>query len=105
MAIRIVRLGSPRNKNEGVRIGTVRYPPPRGVPRKLHSRLDFYDVRLPELSPSASLQKTCKKRGTTATSWRSFKERFRKDLRKPPAVRIVRILAALSRQANFSIGC
>ena len=33
MSVRIVRLGSPREKGEGLRIGTVRRPP-RGVHKR-----------------------------------------------------------------------
>ena len=54
MAIRIVRLGSPRIEGEGLRIGTVRRPP-RGVPRSEFASRDFYDVWLPNLAPSEEL--------------------------------------------------
>ena len=54
MAIRIVRLGSPRAKNEGVRVGTVRRPP-RGVPKAEYTARDLYDVWFPELAPSETL--------------------------------------------------
>jgi uncharacterized protein YeaO (DUF488 family) len=36
MAIRIVKLGSPRKTHEGLRVGTVRRPP-RGVPKWFQS--------------------------------------------------------------------
>lgn len=51
MSIRIVRLGSHRQTDEGLRIGTVRRPP-RGVPKLEYAKRDFYDVWLPILSPS-----------------------------------------------------
>ncbi len=56
MAIRIVRLGSPRIKEEGIRIGTVRRPP-RGIPKSEYAARGFYDVWLPNLSPSEELMK------------------------------------------------
>ena len=104
MAIRIVRLGSPRAKNEGLRIGTVRYPP-RGVPKKMHSKLDFYDVWLPELSPSVSLLQRLKRKGSTPASWKSFLASFEKELGRSQQGRIIELLAGLSRSTNFSIGC
>ena len=54
MSIRIVRLGTPRKRGEGLRLGTVRRPP-RGVPKSDFARLDYYDVWFPNLSPSAEL--------------------------------------------------
>lgn len=104
MAIRIVQLGSPRKKNEGPRIGTVRYPP-RGVPKKMHSKLDFFDVWLPELSPSVSLLQRLKRKGFTSTSWKTFLTSFEKELGRSQQDRIVELLAGLSRSSNFSIGC
>ena len=43
MPIRIVRLGTPRARDEGTRIGTVRRPP-RGVPKEQFAAQDWYDV-------------------------------------------------------------
>ena len=54
MTIRIVRLGSPRHPDEGLRIGTVRRPP-RGVPKAEYATRDLYDVWLPNLAPSEAL--------------------------------------------------
>ena len=48
--IQIVRLGTPRLPNEGLRLGTVRRPP-RGVKKADYARLNYYDVWLPELAP------------------------------------------------------
>jgi uncharacterized protein YeaO (DUF488 family) len=56
MAIRVVRLGNPRLRGEGPRLGTVRRPP-RGVPKSEYASRDFYDVWLPELAPSEPLVK------------------------------------------------
>ena len=56
MTLHIVRLGTPRLKNEGTRIGTVRRPP-RGVPKSEFASGNWYDVWLPALSPSAELVK------------------------------------------------
>jgi uncharacterized protein YeaO (DUF488 family) len=103
MAVRIVRLGSPRTAGEGLRIGTVRRPP-RGVPASEFASRNWYDVWYPELSPSADLVKL----GTsarTATEWTAFVKRFKREMASPAASRTLVLLAALSHTANFSIGC
>jgi uncharacterized protein YeaO (DUF488 family) len=103
MSVRIVRLGSPRVAGEGVRVGTVRHPP-RGVPKREHASRDFYDVWLPNLAPSAALLK----RGQAASAerdWKQFAQRYRAEMAKPDASRILDLLAALSHEASFSVGC
>ena len=103
MAIRIVRLGTPRSPTEGLRLGTVRRPP-RGVPKSEHASRDFYDVWLPELAPSDALVN----QGLHAEderAWRSFAKRYRAEMKRPEAARLLALLAALSRQTNFSVGC
>lgn len=103
MAIRVVRLGSPRTPGEGLRLGTVRRPP-RGVPKAAFARRDFYDVWLPELAPSEALVKAAQAAATDA-EWRVFRRRYLAELAKPPASRILDLLAALSRSTAFSVGC
>lgn len=103
MAIRIVRLGTPRMPGEGVRLGTVRRPP-RGVPKSEFASRDFYDSWLPNLSPSAPLMA----QGQAATddrSWAAFKRKFRAEMKQPEASHLLDALAALSHQASFSLGC
>ena len=103
MAIRIVRLGSPRTPDEGLRLGTVRRPP-RGVPKSEFASRDFYDVWLPTLSPTPETLK----RGLTAENereWKAFVKRFRAEMKKPEAEVALNLLAALSKQTNFAIGC
>ncbi len=103
MAIRIVRLGSPRARGEGLRIGTVRRPP-RGVPKAEFAARDFYDVWLPNLAPSEELLKAG--RGAQdERHWRSFARRYRAEMSRPEASRLWDLLAALSHTTNFSIGC
>ena len=103
MSIRIVRLGSPREAGEGIRIGTVRRPP-RGVPKSEYAKRDFYDVWLPNLSPSQELMKEGKKAKDEA-SWTKFKKRFRSQVTKGETGKILDLLATLSHQTNFSLGC
>ena len=78
MAIRVLRLGSPSVRDEGLRLGTVRRPP-RGVPKAEYSSRDFFDVWLPELAPSEPLVRQAL-RATTEASWRAFARRYRAEL-------------------------
>jgi uncharacterized protein YeaO (DUF488 family) len=103
MAIRVVRLGTPRAPGEGLRLGTVRRPP-RGVPREAFARRDFYDIWLPELAPSEALVKAAQAAATDA-AWGVFRRRYLAELAKPPASRILDLLAALSQGTAFSVGC
>ena len=103
MAIRVVRLGSPRSPDEGVRIGTVRRPP-RGVPKTEFATRDFYDVWLPNLAPSEPLLKIGQA-AVDVRAWRRFERRYRAEMKRPEASRVLDLLAALSRTADFSVGC
>lgn len=103
MAIAVVRLGSPRKANEGLRLGTVRRPP-RGVPKAEFATRDFYDIWLPNLAPSQELL-TVAQRSEDEKSWKMFERKFRAEMSKPDAARLLDLLAALSHQTNFSLGC
>lgn len=103
MSIRIVRLGSPRAKDEGLRIGTVRRPP-RGVPKTEFASRDFYDVWFPTLAPSVPTMQGALK-ATTPAQWRAFVKKFRAEMAQPDASRALDLLAALSHTTNFSVGC
>lgn len=103
MAISIVRLGSPRGKDEGLRIGTVRRPP-RGMRKEEYAAKNIYDVWYPNLSPSEELLKE----GQAAEddkSWAAFKRKFIAEMKQPEASRTLDLLAALSHQTNMAIGC
>lgn len=103
MAVRIVRLGSPRGKAEGLRVGTVRRPP-RGVPKREFGSRDFYDVWLPNLAPSEELLKRALQ-AKDERAWRSFARSYRAEMKHPEARRVLDLLAALSQEADFSVGC
>ncbi len=103
MAIRIVRLGSPRHEGEGLRIGTVRRPP-RGVPKSEFARRDYYDVWLPDLAPTADLVREALA-AEDAAAWRRFERRYRAEMKQPEHARLLDLLAALSQTTNFSVGC
>lgn len=103
MAIRVVRLGSPRAAGEGLRLGTVRRPP-RGVPKAEHASRDFYDVWLPDLAPSEGLVKEALQ-AEDDKAWNRFVRRYRAEMKRPEADRLLTLLAALSHQANLAVGC
>ena len=102
--IRVVRLGTPRLPDEGLRLGTVRRPP-RGVPKKDYARRDFYDVWVPDLAPSPELFAWVKSQPLTDARWRTYARRYRSEMKRPEAQRLIALLAALSAHANFSVGC
>jgi uncharacterized protein YeaO (DUF488 family) len=103
VAVRIVQLGSPRAIDEGLRIGTVRRPP-RGVPKSEYASRNYYDVWLPNLAPSEQLLKVGRS-AKDETHWRSFVKRYRSEMSRAENSRVLDLLAALSHQANFSVGC
>ncbi|GAB5098502.1 DUF488 family protein [Caballeronia sp. LP006] len=103
MAIRIVRLGTPRAVDEGLRIGTVRRPP-RGVPKAEFASRDFYDVWYPNLAPSAELVAEALA-AEDDKQWRAFVRKFKAEMAVSEASRSLDLLAALSRSTNLSVGC
>jgi uncharacterized protein YeaO (DUF488 family) len=103
MPVAIVRLGQPRARNEGLRIGTVRRPP-RGVPKSEWARRDYYDVWLPNLAPSEPLVKMALAADTDA-KWKAFVRRYISEMKEPEKARLLDLLAALSHQTSFSVGC
>jgi uncharacterized protein YeaO (DUF488 family) len=102
--IRVVRLGTPRAPDEGPRLGTVRRPP-RGVKKEDYGRRDYFDLWLPDLAPSAELVSYAYAHEFTPQRWATYARRYRSEMRAPEARRLIELLALLSRQTNFSIGC
>jgi uncharacterized protein YeaO (DUF488 family) len=103
MSVRILRLGDPRARGEGLRIGTVRHPP-RGVPKRDLAKRDYYDVWFPNLAPSAALVRKARE-ASTPRDWATFTRRYRSEMKSPEARRELELLAALSHTAHFSVGC
>jgi uncharacterized protein YeaO (DUF488 family) len=103
MAIRVVRLGSPRAAGEGLRLGTVRYLP-RGVPKTEYASRDLFDVWVPELAPSAALVKQALG-AEDDRGWRAFERKYRAEMKRPEASRLLDLLAALSKQTDLAVGC
>ncbi len=103
MVVRVVRLGSPRAADEGTRIGTVRRPP-RGVPKTEFAAQDWYDVWFPNLAPSAETVKLALQ-AETPGQWTAFTRKYRAEMATPDNSHAIALLAALSRQTHFSVGC
>lgn len=101
MAITIVRLGSKRGRSEGLRVGTVRHLP-RGVPKSEYAKRNYFDVWLPNVAPSAPLVKQVQ---AGQIPWTTFERRYRAEMKRPDAAHLLDLLVALSRDANFSVGC
>ena len=104
MSIRVVRLGTPRAEGEGLRLGTVRRPP-RGVRKEDYARLDYFDVWVPDLAPNAELVSGARSEPLTDERWAKFVKSYRSEMRDVKAQRLLKLLAALSHQTDFSIGC
>ena len=109
MTVRIVRLGTPRHPGEGTRIGTVRRPP-RGVPKAEFASGDWYDVWFPNLSPSPELVKLALASQTDLGAagekeWAAFTRGYRAEMARPENAHAIALLATLSKQSDFSVGC
>lgn len=103
MSIRIVQLGTARHRDEGLRLGTVRRPP-RGVRKERIAQDNWYDVWLPQLAPSAELVKEAQG-AESAKEWDAFVRKYRSEMAVSDNVRLIGLLAALSQNTNFSVGC
>jgi len=103
MTVRIVRLGTRRAEDEGLRIGTARHPP-RGVLKSQYASQNWYDVWFPNLAPSAQLLKLGRNAKAEA-EWNTFLRRYRAEMNDPENTRVLDLLAAFSHQTDFSVGC
>ena len=103
MSIGIVRLGTARTEGEGIRIGTVRRPL-RGVPKSEFASQNWYDVWFPNLAPSSETMKLGQE-ASTPFQWAVFVKKYRTEMATPEISRTLDLLAVLSHQSNFSVGC
>ena len=104
MAISVVRLGSPRAPEEGLRLGTVRRPP-RGVKKTEFAKRDYYDVWVPDVAPSAQLVSWALASPCDDAKWKRYVREYRKEMKESHAARLIALLAAMSRSTDFAIGC
>jgi uncharacterized protein YeaO (DUF488 family) len=103
MVVRVVRLGTDRAVDEGLRIGTVRRPP-RGVPKSEFASRNWYDVWFPNLAPSVETMKQAQQ-ATTPAQWAAFARKYRAEMAQPEHAHAIELLATLSHHTNFSVGC
>lgn len=103
MPAHIIRLGSERAPGEGLRIGTVRRPP-RGVPKSEYAAQNWFDVWFPNLAPSPETVKMALQ-ATTEREWTAFVKKYRSEMATPDNSRTLDLLAALSHQTDFAVGC
>ena len=103
MVVRVVRLGTPRVENEGLRIGTVRRPP-RGVPKTEFARQNWYDVWFPNLAPSLETMRLGLSAKTPA-EWAVFVRKYRAEMSTAENRNSINLLATLSHTTNLSVGC
>jgi uncharacterized protein YeaO (DUF488 family) len=104
VAVRVTRLGSPRARGEGIRLGTVRRPP-RGVPKADYAKRYYFDLWLPELAPSAELVKRALSAPLTDARWAAFARSYRREMQQSARRHLVELLARMSHRTNFSVGC
>ena len=104
MALRVVRLGSPRKPGEGLRIGAARRPP-RGVRKSDYARRDYFDVWLPELAPSQKWVSWALSQPWTDARWKKYARNYRREMSDPRAQRLLELIVALSTRTNVSVGC
>ena len=102
--IQVVRIGTPRMRGEGLRLGTVRLLP-RGVRKQDYARKNFFDVWLPEVAPSRELVAYAQAQPWSDARWGAYTKRYFREMARPEAQRVIALLGALGKQTNFSIGC
>jgi uncharacterized protein YeaO (DUF488 family) len=79
--------------------------PPRGVKKQDFSKRDFYDVWVPDVAPSAQLVSWALADPWTDARWNRYVKEYKREMKEPKAQRLISLLAAMSRDANFSVGC
>lgn len=76
---------------------------PPGVSKSQYAGQNWFDVWLPELAPSARIVKLAQA-ARTEREWAGFVKSYRGEMAAPEKSRILKLLAAMSRRANFSVG-
>jgi uncharacterized protein YeaO (DUF488 family) len=66
---------------------------------------DYFDVWLPELAASQEVVSWALSEPWTDARWQRYARRYRKEMREPAARHLIEVLAGLSHQTNFSVGC
>jgi uncharacterized protein YeaO (DUF488 family) len=74
------------------------------VPRNQFAKQNWYDIWFPTLAPSDQTVKFALNASTPA-EWARFVRKYRAEMSAPDARHALALLAALSHQTNFSVGC
>jgi len=74
------------------------------VPKSEFASRDYYDLWLPDLAPSEALVKQAQQ-ASDDRAWRAFEKKYRAEMKRPETARLLAVLAALSQQTDFSVGC
>ena len=70
-----------------------------------YGRLDYFDLWLPDLAPSAELVKYAFAEPWTPKRWATYARRYKTEMSAPAAQRLIALLATLSSHTSFSVGC
>lgn len=101
LQFRSVQLGTPRDPEEGLRIGTVRFLP-RGVRKQDYAKQDFFDVWLPTLAPSRELLSQVKHEELSLSR---FFARYRSEMSETEPRQTIELLAEMAKRTPISVGC
>ena len=105
LKVRTFRAGSPRESDEGLRIGTVRFLP-RGVKKADYAKRDYFDVWFPEVAPSGELVKQgIGLHDADDKSWKRFEAKYRKEMTKTGPRQSIQLLAEIAKKYPIAVGC
>jgi uncharacterized protein YeaO (DUF488 family) len=104
LTLKTYRCGSPREADEGLRIGVVRYLP-RGVRKQDYAHLNYFDVWFPAVAPSKQIISEFKGTAGDRKDWDRFIRQYRREMNKPENRRAIILLAEVAKRMPLSIGC
>ncbi len=96
------QFGTPRRRDEGLRVGVVRHLP-RGVRKEDYARFNQFDVWFPNVAPSAELLRWVHE--SPETRWAKFIERYTREMKQPDSRHAIKLLAEMAKRTSISIGC
>jgi len=104
LKFRTFKIGSPRKRGEGIRIGTVRYTP-HGIRKEDYACRDCFDVWLSMLAPSQKLLAWARERGLEKV-WETFSKRYEREmLSQTESRQTLQLLALIAQKTAITVGC
>jgi uncharacterized protein YeaO (DUF488 family) len=100
-ALSTYQYGSPRQSNEGLRLGVARQVP-RGVRREDWQRKNYFDVWLPLVAPTADLVAQFKH---GRINFAAFTRHYKVQMKTTESRQVIELLAAITFSQPISIGC